>query len=177
MGTEVLHTTNAASRPPALRVRRVDRHRRHRDVLRGARQRTLSPAGRRNRMAAFPAAAHLVREHASPRYKLGYASSDSVARMALLTAALGILFLGGLFLAWHEMAAQGVLLATSGTSSFFYVLTALYAIFLAGGILAALMRATKAPDAEDRSTSALSIYWHFLTAAWICLYLLLSLRI
>jgi cytochrome c oxidase subunit III len=104
-------------------------------------------------------------------------ASSRVRPWLYITASLGLLFLGGLLLAWRQLAAQGILLATSGSSSFFYVLTALYAIFVAGAILAALILAGRAATSASRTTPALSIYWHFLTAAWICIFLLLSFRI
>jgi cytochrome c oxidase subunit 3 len=45
-----------------------------------------------------------------------------------VTAALGALFVGGQLLAWRNLAAQGLFLATNPSSSFFYVFTALHAL-------------------------------------------------
>ncbi|MEO8139680.1 MAG: cytochrome c oxidase subunit 3, partial [Gemmatimonadota bacterium] len=55
-----------------------------------------------------------------------------------LTLLLGVLFLGGQVLAWRALAGQGLYLATTPNSGFFYVLTALHALHLLGGIGALL---------------------------------------
>lgn len=176
MATEVVHTTNSARRPQPSET--------------GA---WIAIAAITMCFAAL-ASALLVRQGAGAEWlhfqlpHILYASTLALIASSVtlrtsqkrawlyVTASLALLFLGGLVLARRELAARGILLATSGSSSFFYVLTVLYAIFLAGGILAVVARATRHSGAEDRSAAALGIYWHFLTVAWICLYLLLSLR-
>src|SRR5271170_7788810 len=50
--------------------------------------------------------------------------------------ALGVMFLAGQWVAWREMAAAGVYLATNPSSSFFYLLTAAHGLHLAGGLAA-----------------------------------------
>ena len=55
-----------------------------------------------------------------------------------VTTAMGVLFLAGQFLAWRQLASQGVFLVTNPSSSFFYVLTAAHGLHLFGGILALL---------------------------------------
>ncbi len=54
------------------------------------------------------------------------------------TTILGILFVAGQILAWGQLAAQGIFLATNPSSSFFYVFTAAHGVHLLGGILALL---------------------------------------
>ena len=51
-----------------------------------------------------------------------------------VTAGLGFAFLLGQILAWRNLAAQGLFLATNPSSSFFYVFTALHGVHLLGGI-------------------------------------------
>ena len=97
-----------------------------------------------------------------------------------VTAALGFTFLLGQLLAWRNLAAQGLFLATNPSSSFFYVFTALHAVHLLGGIggliyvLRKLVR-TKG-SAETSGLGAFSIYWHFMDILWVYLLLLLAIR-
>ena len=79
---------------------------------------------------------------------------------------------------------QGVYIATHPHSSFFYLLTALHGLHLAGGLLALtylLVRhrreaANKRAKAKRvATTDAVTIYWHFMDALWIYLFVLLFL--
>lgn len=95
-----------------------------------------------------------------------------------ITLALGVAFLVGQFIAWRQLAAQGVYLATSPSSSFFYVLTVLHALHLIGG-LAALSYALRCLSTDDgprpvHVLSAVSLYWHFMDVLWLYLLLLLA---
>jgi cytochrome c oxidase subunit III len=96
------------------------------------------------------------------------------------TAALGALFVGGQLLAWRNLAAQGLLLATNPSSSFFYVFTTLHALHLAGGIagLLYIIRKLKRTNRTARTTGlgAVCVYWHFMDGLWVYLFLLLAMR-
>ena len=63
---------------------------------------------------------------------------ESFNRLWIAGSALGVLFLVGQYVAWLQLRAQGVYLATNPSSSFFYVLTAAHAVHLIGGVLALL---------------------------------------
>ncbi len=94
-----------------------------------------------------------------------------------LTLALGVAFLAGQAFAWHQLRVQGLFLATSPNSSFFYVLTVLHALHVLGGLsgLVYTIRRTASAAVWRVSTiDATAVYWHFLAALWI--YLLLVLR-
>jgi cytochrome c oxidase subunit 3 len=97
-----------------------------------------------------------------------------------VTAALGALFVGGQLLAWRNLAAQGLFLATNPSSSFFYVFTALHALHLLGGIggLAYIIRKFAGTNgtAQTSGMNAVSIYWHFMDGLWVYLFLLLAMR-
>ena len=100
------------------------------------------------------------------------------ARLALsLTGALGLLFVAGQLGAWRSLAGQGVFLATSPHSSFFYLLTGLHAVHLLGGLVwfavavVRLRRLTLTPGADGLGLFA--TYWHFLGGLWVYLFLLL----
>ena len=84
---------------------------------------------------------------------------------------LGILFLCGQYLAWRALARQGIYLPTTPYSSFFYVLTAVHAAHLLGG-LAALTFTLARPGPPGKSPLSIT-YWHFVDLVWIYLYLVL----
>jgi cytochrome c oxidase subunit 3 len=100
------------------------------------------------------------------------------ARLGLgLAGALGLLFVAGQLGAWRSLARQGVFLATSPHSSFFYLLTGLHAVHVLGGLVwftvvfARLWRLTLTPGEDGLGLFA--TYWHFLGALWVYLFLLL----
>jgi cytochrome c oxidase subunit 3 len=99
-----------------------------------------------------------------------------------VTGALGLIFILGQFLAWRNLAAQGLYLATNPSSSFFYVFTALHGVHLLGGIgglayvLRKLIGSKTGTAMHVRSFGAFSIYWHFMDILWVYLLLLLAMR-
>src|SRR5437868_11648329 len=56
------------------------------------------------------------------------------ARLLYVTLALGYLFVAGQYMAWRQLSAQGLYLASNPGSSFFYVFTAAHALHLIGGL-------------------------------------------
>ena len=70
------------------------------------------------------------------------------------TIALGILFLLGQLHAWNQMELRGVVLSSTASSSFFYLLTGMHAVHLAGGILALLYAAFAACEAFRSGAAA-----------------------
>jgi cytochrome c oxidase subunit 3 len=97
-----------------------------------------------------------------------------------VTGALGVLFVLGQLLAWRNLRAQGLYLATNPSSSFFYVFTATHAIHLLGGIcgVAYVLRRLHKTNGVARKSGfgAFSIYWHFMDILWVYLLLLLVFR-
>ena len=96
-----------------------------------------------------------------------------------VTTGLGILFLAGQFLAWRQLASQGVFLVTNPSSSFFYLLTAAHGLHLFGGILALLYVShrnwQRARISRVTATDVASIYWHCMDGLWVFLFALLYL--
>jgi cytochrome c oxidase subunit 3 len=102
-----------------------------------------------------------------------------------VTLLLGLGFLASQILAWRELVGRGLYLASNPHSSFFYVLTGLHALHLAGGIVAlallyAYARRTSGAgenvdaDVKRRTlTEVVGTYWHFMDALWVMLFLLL----
>jgi cytochrome c oxidase subunit III len=94
-----------------------------------------------------------------------------------VTTILGVFFLIGQVIAWRQLAAAGLFLATNPASSFFYVFTAAHGIHLLGGVLALLYIAFRPTHRLTRGTATeiVSMYWHFMDGLWVFLYLLLLL--
>lgn len=96
-----------------------------------------------------------------------------------ITLALGLGFLTGQLLAWRELARRGFYLATSPSSSFFYVLTGMHALHLVGGIVALLYAAATVfrSRALERRRIVLDVtawYWHFMALLWLYIFALLK---
>jgi cytochrome c oxidase subunit 3 len=97
-----------------------------------------------------------------------------------LTLGLGVLFLVGQVLAWRDLAAQGLTLATSPSSGFFFLLTAMHGLHLFGGLVAltyALYRLRRSAATAGGTLKAASLYWHFMTVLWLYLFAILASRI
>jgi cytochrome c oxidase subunit III len=94
-----------------------------------------------------------------------------------VTTILGIFFLIGQVIAWRQLAAAGVFLATNPASSFFYVFTAAHGLHLIGGVLALLYVAFRPTHrlTKGTATEVVSMYWHFMDGLWVFLFLLLLL--
>jgi cytochrome c oxidase subunit 3 len=98
-------------------------------------------------------------------------------RWLAATGLLGALFAGGQTVAWRQLAAQGIFLASNPHSSFFYLLTGVHLVHLAGGLawftaaFARLRRMAYAPGEDGLGLFA--IYWHFLGALWVYLLVVL----
>lgn len=92
-----------------------------------------------------------------------------------VTTILGLFFVAGQILAWRQLVAAGVYLATNASSSFFYIFTAAHGLHLLGGIAAMLAVAFRRGSHLTRGTATevVSIYWHFLDALWLCLFVFL----
>jgi cytochrome c oxidase subunit 3 len=118
------------------------------------------------------------------RWSLRRRRERAYSRWLLLTVVLGLAFLASQLLAWRQLVAQGVYLATNPHSSFFYVLTGAHGVHLLGGILALdylLLRTWRKSggwEAEAKRQTAVDvagIYWHFMGGLWVYLFLLLFL--
>jgi cytochrome c oxidase subunit III len=98
-----------------------------------------------------------------------------------LTISLGFLFLAGQLLAWRDLVDQGLTLASSPSSSFFYLLTAMHGLHLLGGLAGLLYVIFRVRHASTeralQAYKAASLYWHFMTVLWLYLFAMLSTRI
>jgi len=92
---------------------------------------------------------------------------------------LGIAFLAGQGFAWAELIDRGYFAAANPANAFFYMITALHWVHLAGGVVAWIktMSKVRAPEATPEdvrlSVHLCSVYWHFLLLVWIAMYALM----
>jgi cytochrome c oxidase subunit III len=95
------------------------------------------------------------------------------------TLGFGLLFVAGQYMAWLQLRAQGLYLATNPNSSFFYVFTAIHALHVLGGLggLARVIRKLGLGTLRRSTLNATSYYWHFMGVLWIYLFALLWMRI
>ena len=94
-----------------------------------------------------------------------------------VTTILGAFFLLGQIIAWQQLRAAGLFLATNPSSSFFYVFTAAHGLHLLGGVLALtyiLFRPTHRLT-KGTATEVAAMYWHFMDGLWVFLFLLFLL--
>ena len=101
------------------------------------------------------------------------------ARWLHFTALLGAIFVAGQYVAWLRLRAEGLYLATNPNSSFFYLLTAVHALHVLGGLigLTYVTRKLRRLTLRRSTLETFSIYWHFMGVLWVYLLLLLWMRI
>lgn len=107
------------------------------------------------------------------------AKSPSVPWLPM-TLVLGLGFLAGQWMAWGQLARQGIFISSNPSSSFFYLLTGAHAIHLAGGVLALAYAAgttifSQAWGRRRMVVDVTSWYWHFMAVLWIYIFALLQL--
>jgi cytochrome c oxidase subunit III len=104
---------------------------------------------------------------------------ENPARWLFVTFFLGLLFVAGQYVAWSQLSAQGLYLATNPSSSFFYVLTATHALHVLGGLagLGYVIRKLSKSSLRRSTLDATARYWHFMDALWLYLLLLLWIKV
>jgi len=97
------------------------------------------------------------------------------------TLFLGLMFVAGQYAAWLQLRSQGLYLATNPNSSFFYVLTAMHALHVLGGLigLTRVIYKLRAPVPSLRRSTmdATSYYWHFMGILWLYLLLVVWMKL
>jgi cytochrome c oxidase subunit 3 len=104
---------------------------------------------------------------------------ESPARWLYVTLVLGLLFVAGQYVAWSQLSAHGLYLATNPSSSFFYVLTATHALHVLGGLVGVgyVIRKLSKLSLRRSTLDATARYWHFMDALWVYLLLLLWMKL
>lgn len=96
------------------------------------------------------------------------------------TAALGAAYLACMWLAWREVASEGIRFASSPESAFFFVLTGSHGLHIIGGILLLAVSAFglfRLGRVEQRQilVDCVAWFWHTMGAFWLFLFALLAL--
>ena len=115
----------------------------------------------------------------SARRRLSLSDPSGFRKFWLLTTVLGFLFVAGQLIAWRQLVAQGVYIASNQASSFFFVFTGAHAVHLLGGVGALLFvslhKFEKTKVSLPTAAEITSYYWHFMDGLWIFLLALLYL--
>src|SRR5271168_287383 len=113
------------------------------------------------------------------RRRLAQSDLNGFRTLWSVTTALGLLFLLGQLVAWRQLVAAGVFLASNPASSFFFIFTGLHALHLFGGVAAlcyvALRKFEITKISRSVAAEVASYYWHFMDALWVFLLALLYL--
>lgn len=103
----------------------------------------------------------------------------ALRRGLLAGGVLGVAFLAGQLLAWRQLIEAGYFATSNPANSFFYLITGLHWLHIAGGVIAWLRTSkrlrTEGAD-SDRTRLSLdlcAVYWHFLLLVWIAMFALL----
>ena len=121
-------------------------------------------------------------------YHLGKLSVDrsdqqSAKKWLVVTTVLGAAFISSQLLSWLALVNRGLYMASNPYVGFFYIMTAVHAVHVLGGIAALgaiLLRVWYPTENADkiarRATLAQVVgwYWHFMGGLWIVLFILLG---
>jgi len=110
----------------------------------------------------------------------GVGRGDRQSQTALYgTLILGCTFVIGQYAAWQQLRSEGLYLASTPSSSFFYVFTVLHALHVIGGLfgLAYVFSKLRRGALSVNALSAASQYWHYMAVLWIYLLVVLRIRI
>lgn len=96
-----------------------------------------------------------------------------------VTLFLGVVFVVCQYIAWLQLRSEGLYLATNPNSSFFYLLTAIHALHVIGGLigLTNVTRKLRRVTLRRSTLDAFSYYWHFMGILWVYLLLLLWMKL
>lgn len=92
---------------------------------------------------------------------------------------LAIVFIAGQYIVWQQLGQSGYALQDNPANSFFYLLTGIHMLHLAGGLWVwgrAQLRLLNTPDVAGSrlSLELCAWYWHFLLLVWFGLFYLLA---
>jgi cytochrome c oxidase subunit III len=101
----------------------------------------------------------------------------------IATTVLGAAFISSQLLVWMALVSRGYYMSGNPYAGFFYILTAVHALHVTGGIIALgsiLLRAwqptLESAEADHRRNLARAVgwYWHFMGGLWVVLLVLLG---
>lgn len=110
---------------------------------------------------------------------------DEVAsrKWLVVTTVFGAAFISSQLLAWLALTSRGLYIRGNPYAGFYYILTAVHAVHVLGGITALgaillkVWYGVRGAEALQRSKTLAQVvgwYWHFMGALWIVLFVLLG---
>ncbi len=111
-------------------------------------------------------------------------NQEKAKKWFLATTVFGAAFVSSQLLAWLTLVNRGVYVEGNPYASFFYILTAVHAVHVIGGIcilgyvVLLTWNKTSSGDELTKRKSMARVagwYWHFMDGLWIVLFLLLGL--
>jgi cytochrome c oxidase subunit 3 len=105
--------------------------------------------------------------------------TDAVRGALLIGAVSALVFLAGQLLVWRQLADDGYFAASNPTNAFFYLLTGMHGLHIAGGLVALAKTIAKVWQGVPIERLRLSVwlctvYWHFLLLIWLIILALLT---
>lgn len=99
----------------------------------------------------------------------------STAAWMVLTLALALGFVASQVVAWSQAARSNMIVTADLYAWTFYVLTALHALHVAGGLVPMAIVSVRASrgaygPGRDEGIANCALYWHFLDVVWLALY-------
>jgi cytochrome c oxidase subunit 3 len=112
-------------------------------------------------------------------FGLGRPTSRRAMPWLAATAFLGVVFLAGQFLAWHQLNLQGVFMRSNVSSHFFFLITGVHGLHLVlgvGALIGAVFGLHYSKQVENRQivVDCSVWYWHSMGVFWIFLFTLLA---
>ena len=107
----------------------------------------------------------------------------SAKRWLTATAVLGAAFISSQLLAWLQLSERGLYFAGNPYAGFFYILTAVHALHVLGGIIAlgsVVIGSWNGIYSDERWERLQTLgevvgwYWHFMGCVWVVLFVLLG---
>jgi cytochrome c oxidase subunit 3 len=108
---------------------------------------------------------------------------SAAKKWLIATTVLGAAFISSQILSWIALTNRGFYMSGNPYAGFFYILTAIHAVHVLGGItaLGSVLLRTWLPAYDDETIAARTAlasvvgwYWHFMGALWIILFVLLG---
>jgi cytochrome c oxidase subunit 3 len=106
--------------------------------------------------------------------------SENLRTGLLAGGVLALVFLAGQLTVWRQLDKAGCGITATTMSAFFYLITALHGVHLAGGLAVWGRTTAKVFGGRDvsevkQSVDLCALYWHFLLLVWIVMFGLLLL--
>ena len=103
-------------------------------------------------------------------------ASTRLTYMMVAAAGLTLVFVGGQFMAWEQIAA-GYYAQENPANAFFYLFTGLHALHLFGGLWFMVLLGLRVKRSEKKeelseSVALCATYWHYLLLVWLVLFTL-----